>query len=323
MHILQSPINIVNIPYLISNEFRRLGIKSDTMELYKDIRQFNDCDYCIYGTESDANGNFYINKIKLLLFTIKALFKYDVFIFHWRWTLLPNNWDIKMIQLLRKNFFIYHHGRDVETIKDYYSEISYAKGAKKIFVSTPNLLSYTPKSSVVVPQAINVQYLNRFIKKNRLFNDGKNKAVIITHAITLESQSERKGSELIIKCIEKLKKIGYRIDFRYHVGLKHKNLLKEIANADIHIDQVVIGWYGKIAAEAMAMNTPTVCYIKSDYDKNDQLPIYNVNKENLFNRLENLIIDIDLRKKLANNGRKYILKTHDVSIIAKQILSYI
>ena len=88
------------------------------------------------------------------------------------------------------------------------------------------------------------------------------------------------------------------------------------------IGQIIYGWYGTISAEAMAMGTPVVCYIREDLEEfGKDLPIFRANKINLVKNLESLIQNLKLRKELSLKGRKYVSKVHDAPQIAKQILN--
>ena len=59
----------------------------------------------------------------------------------------------------------------------------------------------------------------------------------------------KKGSDLIIKAIKILKNNGVNIEFKLFIGKPNDLVLNAIANSDIHIDQIGVGWYGTISAE--------------------------------------------------------------------------
>lgn len=317
MKILHAPYNIVNIPYLLSREFRKMGHPSDVMDLYGDRRKFNESDFVLF------RNNRRFAKIKLVSFAAKALLKYDVFQFHWRHTLLPRELDIPAIRKLGKKYFIYHHGRDVWGVKDYWRHVPHARGAEALFVSTPDLYDFVPGSAILIPQAINVQVLEKFRVKKREFRDGLKEPVIVTHAIGSAGEvRKRKGSDFVIEAVEKLQKKGYKIDFRFYVGEKYEKVLSEMASADIHIDQVALGWPGTITAEAMSMGTPVICDIRPDLEKYaEKIPLVKAHKSNLEDRLEKFIHDIQLRKEFSEKGREYVLRVHDAHVVARRLIS--
>ena len=323
MKILHAPYNIVNIPYLISREFRKMGHTCDVMSLYNDHRKHDSADYVLFkGTAlNPEKGRF--DNLKLISFTTKAILKYDIFQFHQRNSLLPINFDIQAIRLLKKKYFIYHHGSDVIGNDNYLKHVPHSKWAEAIFVSTPDLYDFVPKSAILIPQAISMDYLQRFTVNERQFGDCGKDPITITHAIHSEKGRRTKGSEIIIDAIEKLNERGLKIDFRFFIGKEHDFILREIAQADIHIDQMHYGWHGTISAEAMALGTPAMCYIRPDLEEfGENMPIFRADKSNLVERLEQLIQDVGLRKQLSAEGRKYVAKVHDAPQVAKKIWGF-
>lgn len=89
--------------------------------------------------------------------------------------------------------------------------------------------------------------------------------------------------------------------------------MKVYSSADIIIDQLIIGTYGVLSIEAMALGKPVITYISDDMIKTlpTDLPIHNANIYNIKNRIEELIIDSNLRKELGIKGRKYVERYHD------------
>ena len=321
MKILQAPYNIVNIPFLISRELRKMGYQCDVMSFYDDHRNHDSADFVLFkGTAlNPEKGKF--TKLNLLSFATKAILKYDLFQFHQRVTLLPHEYDIHAIRFIRKPYYIYHHGSDVVGNSDYLKHVPHAKWAEAIFVSTPYLYDFVPSSAIVIPQAISVSSLKKFIPSQKQYRDGIRESVIITHAIHSEYAKKHKGSFVIMDAIDELKKCGFKIDFRFFIGKDHDLVLNEIAQADIHIDQMHYGWHGTISAEAMGLGTPVVCYIRNDLEEfGEDLPVFRADKTNLVKRLENLIQDVDLRKRLSSEGKIYVSKVHDASQVAKKLL---
>jgi len=199
--------------------------------------------------------------------------------------------------------------------------VPHSRWADAIFVSTPFLYDFVPRSAVLVPQAISVDSLEKYIPSKKQYRDGIRDPVVITHAIHSEEARGHKGSDIIIDAIKKLKARGLKIDFRFYIGEKHDLVLNEIAQADIHIDQMYYGWHGTISVEAMAIGTPVVCYIRPDLEEfGESLPIVRADKTNLIEQLESLIQNVKLRKRLSSEGEIYVSKFHDVHQVAKKML---
>lgn len=321
--ILHAPYNIVDIPRKIACEFKKNGYICDVMTFYDDHRKYDPPDYVLFEGNYENSKPSNIKLLKVIKFFFFAIVKYNIFQFHQRVTLLPNNLDIIFIRLLRKKFYIYHHGSDVIGNDNYLKHVPHSKWAKEIFISTPDLYDFVPKSAILIPQAISIDFLEKFKITNKMHRDCNVEKIIITHAVHSKAAMNHKGSFLIKEAIKELKSKGINLELKFFVGDKHDKILNEIANADIHIDQMIYGWYGTISAEAMALGTPVLCYIREDLEKYaNNLPIFRGKKSELSKDLLFLIRDVSLRKELSQKGMKYVKREHDAYVIAKKLLKY-
>ena len=100
----------------------------------------------------------------------------------------------------------------------------------------------------------------------------KNEKFTILHA---PNHKKYKRNSIYRKAIRNLNCKGYKIELKIIQNLQNKKLLEEIYNADLVIDQLIIGWYAMFAIESMALGTPVVCYLKDElldfYDSIDLL----------------------------------------------------
>jgi len=94
--------------------------------------------------------------------------------------------------------------------------------------------------------------------------------------------------------------------------LPHHKVKDYLRNSDIVIDQLLMGWHGVFALEAMASGKPVLCYIREDLKKySPELPILSTSPENIYGNLKLLIEKPNLRQELRRKGRKYVEKYHD------------
>jgi len=143
--------------------------------------------------------------------------------------------------------------------------------------------------------------------------------ILIVHAPT---NPEVKGSRYIITTLEKLNQ-KYDFEFKLIQGIPHNEAKHIYKIADIVIDQVILGEYGSLAVECMAMGKPVICWI-SDFSKEKlpkELPIVSASIDNLYEKVESLIIDSKLRRQLGLKGRNYVEKYHDINKTAKELIN--
>jgi glycosyltransferase involved in cell wall biosynthesis len=92
-----------------------------------------------------------------------------------------------------------------------------------------------------------------------------------------------------------------------------------MAQADVVVDQVFMGWYGMVAVEAMALGRPALCYIRPDFEQRliDD-PIVRITKETLTADLERVLTDAD-RESLAQRGRAFVERENAAPVIARRL----
>ncbi len=269
---------------------------------------------------------------------------YDIFHFHcWgffynpRTVDYPVGSDIMMLRASGKKVYIHFRGSEVrlqsvfasanpfhyvdddsdftiaqfpeQAKKDYVEMVSAL--ANDVFVSDPELLTYVPNATIV-PRAID---LDRWQAKTRPTN---NQTLSIVHA---PSRRGVKGTDHVIEAVEALKNRGHKFEFTLVEGMSHEQSQKIYKEADIIVDQLRIGWYGVLAVEAMALGKAVICYIRPDLERHLPLdaPLANATPENVQATLEKTITDVNFRRRLAVNARKYCEDTHCAKTIAKEL----
>lgn len=84
--------------------------------------------------------------------------------------------------------------------------------------------------------------------------------------LVLHAPSHRgvKGTPHVLAAVERLRAEGVAFEFRLVENLPHAEARRLYAQADLVIDQLLIGWYGALAVEAMALGKPVVCYLRDE-----------------------------------------------------------
>jgi glycosyltransferase involved in cell wall biosynthesis len=217
--------------------------------------------------------------------------------------------DSILWKTLKKRLIVHHHGSELRFVGEKYI---YSKFADKILVSTPDLLEWSP-NGIWLPNPIDTREYE-FVEPN-----SQPHKLRILHA---PSSRGAKGTEFVIKAIDKLKKNGYDIEFVLLENVPHEEVLKQIQSSDIIVDQLIFGWYGVFSIEAMCMGKPVLCYIRNDLiDKYCQnLPILNTSSEAVYENLVKLIENPEQRIDLGIQSRKYIEIIHDSEVISKKLV---
>jgi glycosyltransferase involved in cell wall biosynthesis len=95
-------------------------------------------------------------------------------------------------------------------------------------------------------------------------------------------------------------------------------------DADIVIDQVLMGAYGVSAVEAMALGKPTICYLRDDlkaYYPGD-MPLINADPNCLGDRIVELVARRSEWGDIGRRSREYVLKHHDGANVIRRLFPY-
>lgn len=174
--------------------------------------------------------------------------------------------------------------------------------ADHVFAMNPDLLHFLPaEKSTFLPYV--VAGFNEIKEKSGHFFH--NDRIRIIHAPT---QRGAKGSAHIIRALDALKaEMGNRLEVTIVEGLSHDRALEVYRQADLFIDQALIGWYGGVAVEVMKMGVPVACFINDDHLQmidarmREELPLLRINP---FTILDDLKTILHARDQLPEIGRK-------------------
>jgi glycosyltransferase involved in cell wall biosynthesis len=334
MRILHAPFNIANIAWELSRAQRTLGLRSDAMQFFSNWIQYK-CDINL----NLETYRYPVNNIRVAMFFLKAITKYDIFHFHFGYTLLPKFYDVFLLKLLRKKVFFHYHGCDIKDRayllkKDVYSachtcnpircnkNIPESKAiAKKyadgVFLGTPDLIEFYPQG-VWLPPPIHIDEIEKAAEGIAV---SESDTIKLLHA---PSDPLLKGTEYVLRAVEELKEEGLPIELILVQNRPWQEAIKLFKTADIAIDQFRMGAYGHFAAECMALKKPVICYIREDVKKYypDDLPIIISTGDTLAATIRTLIADMGKLKRIGNASYDYIKKYHDPDIVAQMTIRH-
>jgi len=178
-----------------------------------------------------------------------------------------------------------------------------------MFVSTPDLLSIVPEA-VHIPQAIDLSQWG-FVPIEK----ADRSPWTVLH---MPSHRGMKGTEFVLKCVEQLNSSGHSVHLTLGEGCSHEEVHELYKDADVVIDQLIIGAYGLVSVEAMAVGRPVICYISNDVRPlyPDSVPVMSATPLDLGDVLVDLIRNRSLREQLCYEGRRYVETYHEASTVA-------
>jgi glycosyltransferase involved in cell wall biosynthesis len=195
----------------------------------------------------------------------------------------------------------YYDSRDDERKVRAAQRLSSADG---VFVLNPDLLPLVPSASFLPYASVDIRaYVPAPLPRND--------PPIVVHAPT---DRRIKGTQHVLAA---------RGDFELRLveGVPRDDVRRALEAADVYVDQLVLGWYGGAAVEAMALGRPVVAFLHDDdlarvpTEMRDDLPIVRATPETL----DAAIADaLTRREELAERGRAYVERWHDPLKVASR-----
>ena len=289
-----------------------------------------------------GGGNFLQKIIKYSwnhLRSIYWFFYFDIFHFYYGITLFPRQLDLPFYKIFRKKVVMHYLGNDVQGYERSVSQYKWTnmpgymegRDPKKYDQFIEKRLSN--ESRYVDLQLVCAPYLSEFVPRSKIFPLALNleryqfkdlasgTTIKILHA---PSHRGIKGTEFIIETINKLISQGFSINFRCIENVSHDQLLEHYAWCDLFIDQIMGGWYGTAAIEAMAVGRPVVCSIRESYfahiDYGLEIPILHADPDSIFLVLKKIVSDAHELQELGLKSRKFVEKFHDSNYLTQKLI---
>jgi glycosyltransferase involved in cell wall biosynthesis len=275
-------------------------------------------------------------------FTRLAL-SFDVFHLHFGTSFLPRQIDVPWLRALgRKVVFHFHgcevrdrahmlrtHGLSTCTDCDPFCRPRHqqwlrgraARHAHRVFFSTLDLAESVPGGEAL-PLAIETDRWSDAARSHPLPDferrDGVRGPVVIGHAPTNQLI---KGTRHVIAAVEALRAEFPLVELRLVTRRPWAEMPGFLAECDILVDQLHMGWYGLLAIEGMAEGKPVVAYLRDDFTAGHAgLPVRNARPSNLTSVLRELVRDPARRAALGAGGEAYVRRTHDTRVVGERLL---
>jgi hypothetical protein len=175
-------------------------------------------------------------------------------------------------------------------------------------VQDPEMQTYCPQARII-PRTLD-------LAKFPVAECQPNERPVVVHA---PSQQLIKGSNFILKAADELRGEGLDFELRLIENMPNAEALEQYRRADIVVDQILVGWYGVLAMEAMAMGKTVLAHIRADLTGyfGDRMPLLNANPDTIKSVLRDAIRDARLRDEMGRRGRAFVEQTHDSRTVAR------
>lgn len=300
--------------------------------------------------------NNILHHIKFGKFVLDCMKNYDVFHFYSNWSLFPGKWlnldlfplyrDLPILRSLGKKIVFHRIGCSDSKLKTNFSKLDPCvcsvckagfsglcndkKTAFQCFIQKkyghatitglPDMSDFD-QESIYVPATID---LDRWKFKESRNISAAEPIKVIQVAGNLDSRGDTKGVRYTTQAIKRLKESGCNVDLAIVDRIPIHNMPSVIERADIVVDQLLFGWFGLSAIEAMALGKPVIAYLRESWlqfhcEHFSKPPIVEAHPKDLFTVLRELIRKEDL-PRLGLQCRRYVEEVHDPLKIGQKLI---
>jgi hypothetical protein len=189
--------------------------------------------------------------------------------------------------------------------------------ADAIYALNPDLLRVLPARARFLPYA--VPLADRRRPPSRASAQRPERCVL--HA---PSHRGAKGTSYVLSAVERLRSEGRSFRFILIEGVPHEQAVLRYAEADLVVDQLLYGWYGALAVEAMALGKPVIAYIR-DSDlacvpaaMRETLPVIPADPRSIYEVLGHwLSVPWELLEEQGRRSRAFAERWHDPLAVAR------
>ena len=300
---LHCPVNIGGIPATNVQALRRKGLDARLL-MFRPPKLRSDVPDIVLNV---PDGLWRRQLVQARAFA-RVLPETDVFHFYFGHTLVPRRVQFPLLRVTRRKSVLHYLGSDIRGKPP--AELAWGKRADAQIVGSWDAHRWVPEARVVPPPIDLSQYTAA--------PPPNNDSVRVAHA---PSNRAKKGTDSVIAACRELD-----VDLDLIEGVKHDEARRRYAQADVIVDQLVVGWYGLFAIESMATGRPVVTYLHEDAVAATEraygvkVPIVNATKKTLAEKLRPLVRSAELRRELGERGRAYVERVHDMNRIGDQLV---
>ena len=310
IRVLHCPDDVGGHPSTLARAERELGLESTSLVLVES--PFGYTADVVLRRSGDGRLRFEARRVEWL---IRAATSFDVVHFNFGRSLAPARpfrlADVPLLRRLGKKIVVTFQGDDVrqgdvarrrfelstahELPEAYSSGVDkarrrtvqvFSRCADRLFFLNPDLAYVLPDRAEFLP------YASVDLSRYRPIPPPANRVPVVVHA---PSDRRVKGTHYVLEAVDRLQRSGIAVELRLVEGLTRDAAVPLYADGDVFVDQLIAGWYGGAAVEAMALGRPVIAFIREDdlslipEAMRDELPVVNATPETIDGSLRKLV----------------------------------
>jgi len=335
------PVNYGSLPANTVRVLRAGGVDAHGLFFTNSVMRADDGMQTVVGAPIKQPAHWLVSRLRWIAAFVRELLVLRPDVIHWYFgrTALPLGLDLLLVRLLKIPRVVEWQGSDIRTPEaefadnPYYAPALHAgyeyaqietavnAQARQVRFARAGFASTAPLGMLqyVRPEVFPHTHV---LRQRLLLNDFEphypaNAVPRIVHSSTARIA---KGTPAVLRAIETLRG-ECQFDFQLVSGLPYAQAQQIVRDADIFLDQFVLGDFGMASLEALALGKPVVCYLKPTLRAlyPSDLPIIHATQDTLPDVLRELIASPGLRREIGERGRAYMERYYSVAALTAEL----
>lgn len=193
-----------------------------------------------------------------------------------------------------------------------------AQSGVRLFATNPDLLAALPPGAAFLP------YGHVEPARHALRPPQEGRPLRLLHMPTHRAV---KGTDIFVGAVQRLRAAGAAVELTLVEDRSNAEALAILAEHDVLLDQLRVGWFGGVAVEAMAMGKPVIAYLNPADEAlvpaayRAALPVIRADPTDVESVLAGLLAAprVALREQ-GLRARRFVEDWHDPAAVARQVL---
>ncbi len=320
---------MVHVPYYTVAILREHGVAADYLAV-GDSPWWDKADYHFRPTRWPVASVF-----QEMWWVWRIVSRYQIVHSHFMVTPTRSGWEWPLLEQMGRSFVIHYRGCEIrnrelnqrlhpamniceecdydpalcETVVNVRRRRLAAEYGSAFLVTTPDLKDF-------VPEATHVPFFVMPPDRTVTGRERRSGSFKIVHAT---NHPGIEGSRHIRDAIETLRGRGWQIEFVELNGVTYERVLSELADADLSIGKLKMGYYANAQVESMVAGIPTITYVRPELmtQELENSGFIFATIDTLESVLEHYLAHPDALAEKRAKARESILRLHDNSAIAR------
>lgn len=175
-----------------------------------------------------------------------------------------------------------------------------------------DMLTYVPQANHLHYWPIDLRRIPHASERTRQ----PGQPLVVAHA---PNHGHFKGTSYVQAAVDQLRTEGHVIELRFIHGVPNTQVLAMFAEADLVIDQLVGGFYGYTALEAMALGKPVISYVRSPELTLPECPVINATPDTIVSVLRQVEQGAYDLAALGRAGMEYVRRHNSLEAVAVRL----